>query len=131
MKSSNLILYPDADIRLAFQRAIAKETTRGWRIAKEKSAHKIDVVVALGMAALIAAKDGPGHRSYTVGQLSGRQVGHHPSQGSGNVFCPPWMRRPPRPGSNIANPQSPACKIDFGKAERSAPARYLGSTNRG
>jgi hypothetical protein len=37
---------------------VAKETSRGWRIAKEQQKHKIDVVVALGMAALIAAQHG-------------------------------------------------------------------------
>jgi hypothetical protein len=30
---------------------VALETPRGWKITKEKSAHKIDVVVALAMAA--------------------------------------------------------------------------------
>jgi phage terminase large subunit-like protein len=39
-------------MRLSIQRAVAVETARGWRIAKEKASHKIDVVVALGMAAL-------------------------------------------------------------------------------
>jgi phage terminase large subunit-like protein len=58
IKSNNLIAYPDAAIRLAIQRAIAVETSRGWRIAKEKSSHKIDVVVALGMAALGAVQGG-------------------------------------------------------------------------
>jgi phage terminase large subunit-like protein len=43
--------------RLAISRAIALETPRGWRIAKEKQAHKIDVVVALAMAAYAAIKD--------------------------------------------------------------------------
>jgi hypothetical protein len=33
-------------------RAVALETTRGWHIAKEKASHKIDVVVALAMAAV-------------------------------------------------------------------------------
>jgi phage terminase large subunit-like protein len=51
VKGRGIVLYPDADIRLAFNRAIAVETTRGWRIAKERAAHKIDVVVALAMAA--------------------------------------------------------------------------------
>jgi hypothetical protein len=37
-------------MRLAISRAVAIETPRGWRIAKEKQAHKIDVVVALAMA---------------------------------------------------------------------------------
>ena len=39
---------------LAVSRAVAIESPRGWRIAKEKQAHKIDVVTALGMAALAA-----------------------------------------------------------------------------
>jgi phage terminase large subunit-like protein len=51
IEGRNLILYPDAAMRLSASRAIAVETTRGWRIAKEKQSHKIDVIVALGMAA--------------------------------------------------------------------------------
>ena len=58
LKSGNIVLYPDADIRLAISRAVAKETARGWRIGKEKQTHKIDVVVALTMAALVAAQQG-------------------------------------------------------------------------
>src|SRR5208282_1463464 len=46
----NLVVYPDAPMRLAVSRAVAIETSRGWRITKEKQSHKIDVVVALGMA---------------------------------------------------------------------------------
>jgi hypothetical protein len=56
IKGHNLSVYPDDAIRLAMSRAVAVETSRGWRIAKEKQAHKIDVVVALGMAALAAIK---------------------------------------------------------------------------
>src|SRR5262249_30509220 len=55
IRSRNIISYPDADIRLAISRAVAVEGARGWKISKEKAAHKIDVVVALGMAALAAA----------------------------------------------------------------------------
>jgi hypothetical protein len=51
-----IVLYPDADIRLAVSRPFAKETSRGWRIGKEKQTHKVDVVVALGMAAPVAAQ---------------------------------------------------------------------------
>jgi phage terminase large subunit-like protein len=51
VEGRNLILYPDAAMRLSASRAIAVETPRGWRIAKEKQTHKIDVIVALGMAA--------------------------------------------------------------------------------
>jgi hypothetical protein len=58
IKARNLVVYPDEAIRLAVQRAVAVETPRGWRIAKEKQSHKIDVVVALGMAALGAVHGG-------------------------------------------------------------------------
>jgi len=56
VKGGNVISYPDDDIKLAMQRAVALETSRGWRIAKEKASHRIDVVVALGMAALGAVQ---------------------------------------------------------------------------
>jgi hypothetical protein len=58
IKGRGIVVYPDADIRLAISRAVALETTRGWRIAKEKTSHKIDVEVALGMAALGAVQQG-------------------------------------------------------------------------
>jgi hypothetical protein len=58
VKGRGIVFYPDADIRLAFNRAIAIETTRGWRIAKEKASHKIDVVVALAMSAHAAVHKG-------------------------------------------------------------------------
>lgn len=61
IRGRNLVVYPDDAMRLAISRAIAVETGRGWRIAKEKASHKIDVVVALGMAALAAVK---GQSSY-------------------------------------------------------------------
>jgi phage terminase large subunit-like protein len=67
IKGRNLVAYPDADIRLAVSRAVALETTRGWRIAKEKQSHKIDVIVALAMAALGAVLQGqtPTRMEYT------------------------------------------------------------------
>jgi hypothetical protein len=57
--NGNLSAYPDDAMRLSVSQAIAVETPRGWRIAKEKAKHKIDVVVALGMAALAAVKQKP------------------------------------------------------------------------
>jgi phage terminase large subunit-like protein len=56
VKGGNLHAYVDDGLRLAIHRAVAIETSRGWRIAKEKQGHKIDVVVALAMAALGAVK---------------------------------------------------------------------------
>ena len=52
IKGRNLVAYPDAAIRLAVSRAIAVETTRGWRIAKDKQAHKIDVGAMAALAAI-------------------------------------------------------------------------------
>ena len=67
VKGRNLRVYPDDDVRLAVSRAVALETSRGWRIAKEKQSHKIDVVVALAMAALPCVQQGqaPSRIEYT------------------------------------------------------------------
>jgi phage terminase large subunit-like protein len=59
----NLFAYPDPAMRLAVSRAVAIESSRGWRITKEKQSHKIDVVVALAMAAHAAVKMGARARS--------------------------------------------------------------------
>jgi phage terminase large subunit-like protein len=56
VKGRNLILYRDDAMRLAAQRSVAVETSRGWRITKEKAAHKIDVIVALAQACLGAVE---------------------------------------------------------------------------
>jgi phage terminase large subunit-like protein len=58
IKGGNIIVYPDDAIRLAISRTIALETPRGLRLAKEKQSHKIDVVIALAMAALHAVEQG-------------------------------------------------------------------------
>ncbi len=57
IKHRNLVTYPDPDVRLAVSRAVAVETPRGWKITKEKTSHKIDVVVALAMSAQAAVED--------------------------------------------------------------------------
>ena len=54
--SGSLRCYPDAAMRLALSRCVATETPRGWRIAKEKVSHKIDVIIALAMAAYAAVQ---------------------------------------------------------------------------
>src|SRR5262249_59584004 len=53
-----LVLYPDAAMRLAVSRAIMVESSRGWRLDKGKQSHKIDVLVALSMACLAAVQNG-------------------------------------------------------------------------
>ena len=52
----NFVTYPSEYLRLAISRAVAIETSRGWRIGKEKQSHKIDIVVALALAALGAMR---------------------------------------------------------------------------
>jgi hypothetical protein len=56
LKGRSLEVYPDDGNRLSISRAVALETSRGWRIAKEKVSHKIDFVVALAQAALGAVQ---------------------------------------------------------------------------
>jgi phage terminase large subunit-like protein len=52
--SRSLCAYPDAAFRLAVSRCVAVESPRGWRIAKERQVHKIDVIIALAMASYAA-----------------------------------------------------------------------------
>jgi hypothetical protein len=65
IQGRNLIVYSDLAMRLAVSRCVAVESSRGWRLAKEKQSHKIDVVVALAMAA---------HACVAVGMKSGGRV---------------------------------------------------------
>ena len=64
LKGRNMAAYPDDEIRLAVSRCVAIETSRGWRIAKEKASHKIDVVIALAQAALGAVRQGQAVQEY-------------------------------------------------------------------
>ena len=57
IQARQLVFYPDAAMRLAVARAIIVESRRGWRLDKLKQPHKIDVVVALSMAALAAVQN--------------------------------------------------------------------------
>jgi phage terminase large subunit-like protein len=72
IKGRNLIVYPHAEMWLAIKRAVALETSRGWRIAKEKASHKIDIVVALAMAALGAVQQGQVNVEYSYTPATGR-----------------------------------------------------------
>jgi hypothetical protein len=56
IKGRNLLVYPDEEIRTAVSRAAAVEGPRGWKIAKDKQSHQIDIVVAIGLAALACVK---------------------------------------------------------------------------
>ncbi len=56
IKGKNLLLYTDSDMRTHAQNARAQETPRGFRIVKGISTKKIDLIIALAMAALGAVK---------------------------------------------------------------------------
>jgi phage terminase large subunit-like protein len=57
IRGKNIVVYPDDSLRLAMSRAIAVETSRGWRLAKEKTAHKIDAIISLAMACHACVRD--------------------------------------------------------------------------
>jgi phage terminase large subunit-like protein len=90
IKGRNLAVYPDADVRLAISRAVAVESARGWRIAKDKQSHKIDVVVALAMAALAAVR---AQSESTYWEWSDDIGGAVPEQSTGRRLLP-WGGMP-------------------------------------
>jgi hypothetical protein len=120
----NLLMYPNADIRLAVSRAVAIETSRGWRIAKEKQSHKVDVVVALAMAAYAAV-------------MSAREPAEPPivmpyawSKTSGTIVDPAdlaALRREPPPAEQQAAPPTGATSPQPPLLPKDAPipASYL------
>jgi hypothetical protein len=54
-----LRVYAADDLRQQALNTVAVETPRGWRIAKEKAAKKIDAIVALAIACVAAIEDKP------------------------------------------------------------------------
>jgi phage terminase large subunit-like protein len=90
IKGYNLVVYPDADMRLAVQRSVAIETPRGWRITKEKASHKIDVVVALAQAALGAVQSASQPGMVIVSKEAVERARSRPSRafGQGSIRDP-------------------------------------------
>ncbi len=60
IKGGNITLYRDDDLRSHALKCRAKEYPRGWRIVKEKSSHKIDLIIAMAMASLGLVKEPTG-----------------------------------------------------------------------
>jgi len=58
IKGRNIVLYKDAELRAHAQKAVAQQTQRGWRIDKKAGKDKIDLIIALAMAALGSRKIG-------------------------------------------------------------------------
>lgn len=61
IKGNNLLVYPDDGMRTAISRTVAIETPRGWRLGKNQQNHKIDVVIALALAAFATVRAQSGH----------------------------------------------------------------------
>lgn len=57
IRHGNLITYPDEQLRRHISHAVAVESARGWRLAKTKRGHKIDLAIALGMSAWAAMQE--------------------------------------------------------------------------
>ena len=75
VRGRHLAVYPDAGLRQHALNAVAVESARGWRLAKEKSSRKIDAVVALSFACLDALdRESGGGTQYCSG--CGHGVGH-------------------------------------------------------
>ena len=57
IKRRRFVAYPDDDIRLAISRTVARKTSQGGlHIGKANQTHKVDIVIAMAMAALAAVK---------------------------------------------------------------------------
>jgi phage terminase large subunit-like protein len=68
LNGQTLLLYKAPDVRAQALMTVAVESARGWRIAKEKSSHKIDSIVALSMACVAALESSTVHRFRPLGE---------------------------------------------------------------
>jgi phage terminase large subunit-like protein len=59
LNGMNVHLYAADDLRQQALNTVAVKTPRGWRLAKEKAAKKIDAIVALAIACVSAIEDKP------------------------------------------------------------------------
>jgi hypothetical protein len=115
IKGRNLLAYPDEQIRTAVLRAVAQEGSRGWKIDKVKQRHHIDIVVALGMAALacVRGQSKPGYdESY-------------------RAFQPDFVDEDAPQRAAAAQPQSPApvqCNGDWWRSMPRSPI-YASTTD--
>jgi hypothetical protein len=123
------------------QRSIAVETGRGWRIAKEEASHKIDVVVALALAAL-AAVEGIAHESRWLlmaradrrrraapETAAAARAAEGPIRGFADVYSPTVSdnaaSRPPsgsRPSRRPPRRSAPAARLRFAPSCCARPA---------
>jgi hypothetical protein len=125
IKGRNLTCYADDDIRLSISRAVAIETSRGWRIAKEKQSHKIDVVVALAQAALgaVLAQGGDGFLNYARTMAQVARGAPNPYEHLADDLMEIYENGPPR-----ASRRFQMCKVrrqaraDDGQRRRGQPA---------
>ena len=58
IRGRGIVAYSDDELRRHVLNAVAVETSRGWRLAKEKASKKIDAAVALSFACLDAVERG-------------------------------------------------------------------------
>lgn len=58
LNGKNLVVYPSDELRQHALNAVAIESVRGFRLAKEKASQKIDAIVALSMACVAAIQHG-------------------------------------------------------------------------
>jgi hypothetical protein len=106
IKGARITIYKDDALRLAVSRTVAKETPRGMQLTKEKTSHKIDVVIALAMAALHAVEQGAYEQKVADSILVTAPIsyfGDHPVYSCDFGLIRIWARRRPalRSGPNI------------------------------
>jgi phage terminase large subunit-like protein len=71
IKNKNILFYRDDEIRQAISRSVAEEKGRGWKITKEKQSHRIDITIAIGMAALAAVTAQENSYDYSMRWVDG------------------------------------------------------------
>ena len=57
IRRRRLAMYPSRELRLAVSKTVIVESTRGYRLGKVKGSDRVDPIVALSMACLLAGRE--------------------------------------------------------------------------
>jgi phage terminase large subunit-like protein len=81
LKQGRLRMYASRELRDAAAKTIVVESSRGYRLGKAKGSDRVDPIIALAMAVLLAGREESSGSRYTVTDFSGEPL----PEGPGNI----------------------------------------------
>lgn len=95
LKQGRLRMYASRELRDAAAKTIVVESSRGYRLGKAKGSDRVDPIIALAMAVLLAGREESTGSRYTVTGLFGEPLPEGPGNIDEMTGLPIVRQRPP------------------------------------